>query len=158
MTRYIQKILLLTSLIAVVIKLPAKEISQPLSKPEINEFNIFSKKSFITKAVERTGAAVVTIDTQRYVEKRKFPRNSQLFLDPYFERFFGLDLPNNNQPRIEQNQGSGFIFADGLLMTNAHVVNGSDKVIVGLTNGKKLNAKVIGQDFFTDLALSLIHI
>ena len=32
-------------------------------------------------------------------------------------------------------------------MTNAHVVNGSDKVIVGLTNGKKLNAKLIGQDF-----------
>ena len=38
-------------------------------------------------------------------------------------------------------------------MTNAHVVNGSDKVIVGLTNGKKLEAKLIGQDFFTDLAV-----
>ena len=57
-------------------------------------------------------------------------------------------MPDNNQPSIEQNQGSGFIFADGLVMTNAHVVNGSDKVIVGLTNGKKLKAKVIGQDFY----------
>ena len=38
-------------------------------------------------------------------------------------------------------------------MTNAHVVNGSDKVIVGLTNGKKLKGKLIGQDFFTDLAV-----
>ena len=123
----------------------------------MNEVNIFSKKSFITKAVERTGAAVVTIDTQKYVQKRKFPRNSQLFLDPYFERFFGLDLPNDNQPRIEQNQGSGFLFADGLVMTNAHVVNGSDKVIVGLTNGKKFNAKLVGQDFFTDLAVLKIE-
>jgi S1-C subfamily serine protease len=99
----------------------------------------------------------VTIDTQRYVKKRKFPRNSQLLLDPYFERFFGLDLPNDNQSRIEQSQGSGFIFADGLIMTNAHVVNGSDKVIVGLTNGKNFDAKLIGQDFFTDLAVLKIE-
>ena len=155
--RYIQKILLVTSLITVGIRYPAKVISQPLSKPKINEVNLYSNKSFITKAVERTGAAVVTIDTQRYVKKRKFPRNSQLFLDPYFERFFGLDLPNDNRPRIEQNQGSGFIFADGLVMTNAHVVNGSDKVIVGLTNGKKFEAKLIGQDFFTDLAVLKIE-
>ena len=139
------------------IRYPAKVISQPLSEPKINEVNLYSTKSFITKAVERTGAAVVTIDTQRYVKKRKFPRNSQLFLDPYFERFFGLDSPNNNRPRIEQSQGSGFIFADGLIMTNAHVVNGSDKVIVGLTNGKKYDAKLIGQDFFTDLAVLKIE-
>ena len=111
---------------------PEKVISQPLIKPKINEVDLYSNKSFITKAVERTGAAVVTIDTQRYVKKRKFPRNSQLFIDPYFERFFGLDLPNDNLPRIEQNQGSGFIFADGLVMTNAHVVNRSDKVIICL--------------------------
>jgi len=142
--RYIQKLILIVSLIPVGITYPAKVIPQTLSKPKINEVSLFSNKSFITKAVERTGAAVVTIDTQRYLKKRNFPRNSPLFLDPYFERFFGLDLPNENQPRIEQNQGSGFIFADGLVMTNAHVVNGSDKVIVGLTNGKKINAKLIG--------------
>jgi len=155
--RYIQKLLLIFSLIPVGITYPAKVISKPLSKPKINEVSLFSNKSFITKAVERTGAAVVTIDTQRYVKKRNFPKNSQLFLDPYFERLFGLDLPNDNQPRIEQSQGSGFIFADGLVMTNAHVVNGSDKVIVGLTNGKKFNAKLIGQDFFTDLAVLKIE-
>ena len=113
--RYIQKLLLIASLITVGIRYPAKVISQSLSKPKVNEVNLYSKESFITKAVEKTGAAVVTIDTQRYVKKRKFPRNSQLFLDPYFERFFGLDLPNDNRPRIEQNQGSGFIFADGLV-------------------------------------------
>ena len=137
--------------------LPTNIISKPLIKPKINELNLYSEKSFITKAVEKTGSSVVTIDTQRYVKKRKFSRNSQLFLDPYFERFFGLDLPKENQPRIEQNQGSGFIFTDGLVMTNAHVVDGSDKVVVGLTNGKKLNAKVIGQDFFTDIAVLKIE-
>ena len=132
-------------------------ISKSFSKPKINEVNTYSSKSFITDAVEKTGSSVVTIDTQRFIKKREFPRNSPIFLDPYFERFFGLDLPYENQPRIEQSQGSGFIFADGLVMTNAHVVNRSDKVIVGLTNGKKYNAKLIGQDFFTDLAVLKIE-
>ena len=136
---------------------PKNVISQPLTKTKINEVKVNSEKSFVSKAVEKTGPSVVTIDTQRYVKKRKFQRNSELFLDPYFERFFGLDLPYDNQPRIEQGQGSGFIFADGLVMTNSHVVNGSDKVIVGLTDGKKYNAKLIGEDFFTDLAVLKIE-
>ncbi len=149
--------LFLSSAIALGILYPTNVIAQSLINTKLNEINNYSSKSFITKAVERTGSSVVTIDTQRYVKKRKFQRNSQIFLDPYFERFFGLDLPNDNQPKIEQSQGSGFIFADGLVMTNAHVVNGSDKVIVGLTNGKKLNAKLIGQDFFTDIAVLKIE-
>ena len=149
--------LFLSTAITLGILYPTNVISQSLINTKLNELNNYSNKSFITKAVEKTGSSVVTIDTQRYVKKRQFQRNSQLFLDPYFERFFGLDFPKDNQPRIEQSQGSGFIFADGLVMTNAHVVNGSDKVIVGLTNGKKLNAKLIGQDFFTDLAVLKIE-
>ena len=146
---------LISSVISIGILYPINLISQPLISPKINRVNEYSNKSFITKAVEKTGPSVVTIETERYVKKRKLPRGSQIFLDPYFERFFGLDLPYENRPRVEQNQGSGFIFADGLVMTNAHVVNGSDKVIVGLTNGKKINAKLIGQDSFTDLLLSI---
>jgi len=152
-----QKQLLITSIITMGILCPTNVISQPSAKPRIYAENILPKKSFISKAIEKTGSSVVTIDTQRYVKKRKFPRNSQLFIDPYFERFFGLDLDNYNQPRIEQSQGSGFIFADGLVMTNAHVVNKSDRVIVGLNNGKKFKAKLIGQDFFTDLAVLKIE-
>ena len=136
---------------------PPNAVSQQLLNPKFNESNKYSNKSFITKAVEKTGPSVVTIETQRIVKKRKFPKDSQIFLDPFFERFFGLDLPNENQPSIEQSQGSGFIFADGLIMTNAHVVNGSDKVIVGLTNGKKLQGQLIGKDFFTDLAVLKIE-
>ena len=155
--RFNQKILIFSSAISISIFCPSNTISQPLINSKLNDINQFPSKSFITKAVEKTGSSVVTIDTQRYVKKRKFQNNSQLFLDPYFERFFGLDLPYNNQPRIEQSQGSGFIFADGLVMTNAHVVNGSDKVVIGLTNGKKFSGKLIGQDFFTDLAVLKIE-
>ena len=128
-------------------------ISQPIVNQNLNEESKISNISFITKAVKKTGASVVTIDTQRFVENRQFSRDSRIFLDPYFERFFGLQLPPENQPRIEQSQGSGFIFGDGLVMTNAHVVNGSKKLIIGLSNGKKYKGKLIGQDLLTDLAV-----
>ncbi len=131
----------------------AKVISQPILNQNLNEESKISNISFITKAVKKTGASVVTIDTQRFVENRQFSRDSRIFLDPYFERFFGLQLPPENQPRIEQSQGSGFIFEDGLVMTNAHVVNRSQKLIVGLSNGTKYKGKLIGQDLLTDLAI-----
>ena len=100
------KQLLIPSLIGLFFAYPTNLISQPLTKPKLNEVNIFSKKSFITKAVEKTGSSVVTIDTQRYIKKRKFPRNSQLFIDPYFERFFGFDFPEANLiQKIFQNMG-----------------------------------------------------
>ena len=134
---------------------PSTVLSQPSINEKLNGINQNSKKSFITEAVEKTGPSVVTIDTQRFVKTKKFSKDPEL--DKYFEKLFGLNLPNDNQPRIEQNQGSGFIFADGLVITNAHVINGSDKVVIGLTNGKKLNGKVIGQDFFTDLAVLRIE-
>ena len=113
----------------------------------------YSKKSFITEAIEKTGPSVVTIDTQKLIRQRKSPKNSRIFIDPYFDKFFNLPLPYENQPRIEQSQGSGFIFDDGLVITNAHVVNGSEKLIVGLSNGEKFRGKLIGQDTITDLAI-----
>ncbi|WP_225867089.1 trypsin-like peptidase domain-containing protein [Prochlorococcus marinus] len=128
-------------------------ISQPIRNQTLDEKSKIANISFITKAIKKTGASVVTIDTQRLVKNKQFSRDSGIFIDPYFERFFGLQLPREYQPRIEQSQGSGFIFEDGLVMTNAHVVNGSKKVIVGLSNGTKYEGKLIGQDSLTDLAV-----
>ena len=151
-----KKLLLASALILGIIS-DSNVIPQPLFNENLYENSKYSNKSFITKAIEKTGASVVTIDSQRYVKQRRFSKDSRIFIDPYFERFFGLQLPYDNQPRIEQSQGSGFIFADGLVMTNAHVVNGSDQLIVGLKNGKKLKGKLVGQDFFTDLAVIKIE-
>jgi len=128
-------------------------ISQPIVNQTFDEESKISKKSFITKAIKKTGASVVTIDTQRFVKNKQLSRDSRIFIDPYFERFFGLQLPRENQPRLEQSQGSGFIFGDGLVMTNAHVVNRSEKLIVGLSNGKKYKGELIGQDLLTDIAV-----
>ena len=151
------KKLLLSSVATIGIICAPNVISKPLINTELNKINSYSNESFITKAVEKTGSSVVTIETQKYIKKRNLSSNSPLFLDPYFERFFGLNSPDDIPRTIENSQGSGFIFADGLVMTNAHVVNESDRVIVGLTNGKKFKAKLIGQDFFTDIALLKIE-
>ena len=104
--------------------------SQPSFISNFNPITRKSSGSFVTQAVEKTGASVVTIDTEKIVKQSKFPGNSRILIDPYFERFFPFKLPHENIPEIQQGQGSGFIFMDGL-WTNAHVVNGSDKVIVG---------------------------
>ena len=128
-------------------------ISQPIISQNVEKESKITNTSFITKAIKKTGASVVTIETQRFVRNKNFSRDSRIFIDPYFERFFGLQLPRESQPRIEQSQGSGFIFGDGLVMTNAHVVNGSEKLVVGLSNGTKYKGNLIGQDLLTDIAV-----
>ncbi len=131
----------------------SKVISKQNNNSNLLKNTQISSNSFITDAIRKTGDSVVTIETQRFVRKKQFSRDSRIFLDPYFERFFGIQPLYEDQPRIEQSQGSGFIFRDGLIMTNAHVVNGSEKLIVGLSTGKKFRGKLIGQDLLTDLAV-----
>jgi serine protease Do len=71
--------------------------------------------------------------------------------DDFFERFFG-DMP---QRQFKQKSlGSGFIIShDGYIFTNNHVVEQADKIIVKLSDGKEYEAKVIGKDAKTDIAL-----
>tara|TARA_Y100000589_G_C27141851_1_gene625065 strand:+ start:152 stop:1309 length:1158 start_codon:yes stop_codon:yes gene_type:complete len=152
---FISKKLILSAAIGIATNISTFEA---LSNPQIPISNNFkniinTKKSFITLAIEKAGPSVVTIENQRLVKRQVISKESSIFFDPYFERFFGLRLPKETKPRIEQSQGSGFIFADGLVITNAHVISNSEKIIVGLTDGRKFNGKVIGQDTISDLAI-----
>ena len=130
-----------------------KGISKPLFYPSFKKEVLTTSSSFITKAIEKTGNSVVTIDAQRLIKSRRISRDSRIFLEPYFEKLLGLELPYEIEPRIENSQGSGFIFDDGLIMTNAHVINNSEKLIVGLSNGQKFRGEVIGKDLLTDIAV-----
>jgi len=131
-----------------------KALSTPLPQTNNNYQNIVGiRKSFITSAIEKAGPSVVTIENQRLIKSKAISNESSILLDPYFERFFGIRLPKEMEPRIEQSQGSGFIFADGLVITNAHVVSNSDKIIIGLTDGRKFKGQVIGEDSISDLAI-----
>ncbi|MEY3462933.1 MAG: hypothetical protein RLZZ468_711 [Cyanobacteriota bacterium] len=117
---------------------------------------VLGRQSFVAAAVRRAGPAVVTIDTERTVVQQGsmggLPRG--LLNDPLFRQFFGLPQIAPPQQRTERGSGSGFIFqADGLLLTNAHVVEKSDRVTVGLQDGRRVQGSVVGLDRLTDIAV-----
>ena len=119
---------------------------------------VLSRQSFVAEAVRRTGPAVVTIDTERTVV---VPGRQSLppfpFMDPMLRQFFGLPQGGGAIPpsqRTERGQGSGFLYdSTGLLLTNAHVVEGSTRVMVGLSDGRRVEGTVVGADRVTDLAV-----
>jgi Do/DeqQ family serine protease len=102
-------------------------------------------------AVARVSPAVVTVR----VEKRASVEPTSGFPDdPFFRRFFGDRLPAPGAQPRERGLGSGVITtADGQIVTNAHVVDGADRVRVVLTDGREYDAKVVGVDTPTDLAV-----
>lgn len=80
------------------------------------------------------------------------------FGDDFINKFFGFPPGRQMQPQPQVGQGSGFIVsADGLIMTNNHVVRGADKIEVTLNDGQVRQAKLVGTDPRTDLALVKIE-
>ena len=126
----------------------------PGSAPQLQGLG---RQSFVAAAVRRAGPSIVTIDTERTVQVSGSGMGlpAPLLNDPFFRQFFGL--PQFSVPpsqRVERGQGSGFIFEpNGLILTNAHVVANSDKVIVGLQDGRRIEGTVVGLDPITDLAV-----
>lgn len=119
-----------------------------------------------TDLVEQVGPSVVNIRTLEKVRPDDAADGApDAEMQEFFRRFFGVPLPNmpkqaprQNRPRAEEAQprgvGSGFILtADGYIMTNAHVVEGADEVVVTLTDKREFKAKIVGADKRTDVAL-----
>lgn len=110
--------------------------------------------NFVTQVVNKVGPAVVRIDSSRTV-------NSQLpdeFNDPAFRQFFGSRVPIPQERQVKRGSGSGFIIKDdGLVLTNAHVVDGADAVKVTLKDGRSYQGKVLGKDTLTDVAVIKIQ-
>jgi serine protease Do len=120
---------------------------------------------------ETNGPSVVNIRTLAKVSSRAGGGNLEGMdeeMQEFFRRFFGdriPGVPRGNGPRnapnapqeereVPRGVGSGFILsADGFIMTNAHVVDGADEVIVTLTDKRELKAKIIGADKRTDVAV-----
>ena len=99
--------------------------------------------------LERVLPSVVNIATRSRVRVQDNP----LFQDPFFRRFFGVpDMPRERQT---QSLGSGVIIdaEHGYVLTNNHVVDKADEITVTLTDGRSVNAKLVGKDSETDVAL-----
>ncbi|HET6563903.1 MAG TPA: DegQ family serine endoprotease, partial [Xanthomonadales bacterium] len=114
-----------------------------------------------TELVEKAGPAVVNIQVTQF-GNRVLPGESDQTQSPYddqevpefFRRFFGPQGdPNAPQPD-RRGLGSGFIFEDdGYIITNHHVVDGADQIIVRLADRREFEAELIGSDQQSDIAL-----
>jgi serine protease Do len=105
--------------------------------------------------VEQNGPAVVNISTTARVhtqaQELQIPGEPG---DPFYEFFRRFQMPQPQGDQIRRGVGSGFIVsADGYILTNAHVVDDASEVTVKLTDNREFNAKVIGADKRTDVAL-----
>ncbi len=121
-----------------------KETSQPANLPGMPSEGAVSYAA----AVDIAAPAVVNIYTTKVITRRATP----FFDDPFFRRFFG------NPPRPRQQRqtslGSGVIVNDeGYILTNNHVIDGSDEILVALHDERTVEATVIGTDPETDLAV-----
>ncbi len=111
--------------------------------------------NFVIQVVEKVGPAVVRINASRTVT-RQVP--DALNNNPLFREFFGSQFPNQPSERVERGTGSGFIInSDGHILTNAHVVDGADRVNVTLKDGRSFEGKVMGTDPVTDVAVIKIE-
>ncbi len=127
-----------------------------------------------TELVEQVGPSVVNIRTMERVAARPSAGSGNSGnLDEEMQEFFrrfgipmpgvprGTPRPNRPQPQDDEQPrgvGSGFILtADGFIMTNAHVVDGADEVLVTLTDKREFKAKIIGADKRTDVAVVKIE-
>jgi len=94
-----------------------------------------------TDAAERTVNAVVHVTTEADVQRQ----------DPFAGFFWGY---RQTQPQVQRGAGSGVIMSDdGYIVTNNHVVEGADRILVHLNDKRQFQAKVIGRDPSTDIAL-----
>ncbi|MBI4968270.1 MAG: DegQ family serine endoprotease [Rhodospirillales bacterium] len=129
--------------------LPAWAQSVPQSRDQI-------RFSFAPLA-KQTAPAVVNIYTRKVVQTRQMV--SPFMNDPFFQRFFGeqfgMGMP---QERIQRSLGSGVIVgAEGVIVTNHHVIKDSDEITVVLSDRREFEAQLVGSDERTDLAVLRIQ-
>jgi serine protease Do len=117
-----------------------------------------------TELVEEASPAVVNISTRQNLPQREVAIQGQMpdleGLPPMFREFFERNIPQvprgpgGGRQREAQSLGSGFIISDdGYVLTNNHVVADADEIIVRLSDRSELEAKLIGADPRTDVAL-----
>jgi len=102
--------------------------------------------------VSRVAPAVVTVRSERRV---RAPQQHPFMNDPFFRDFFGDRMPQMpQQPRRRQGLGSGVIVSnDGYILTNHHVIDGAEQIRIELSDRRTLNAKLVGSDQPSDLAV-----
>jgi serine protease Do len=128
-----------------------------LSQPDVSAAKAVSP-DFVALA-KKVNPTVVNIRTAKNIKPKQRVRRPQQqnpfgnnFFDDFFNRY--LDEMPQQRPRREQSLGTGFIISsDGYIITNNHVVNGADEVMVKLSDGREVKGEIKGSDEKVDLAL-----
>lgn len=134
-------------LLAVAAALPAAAQTQvvPSSREQI--------RLTFAPVARQVAPAVVNIYTKRVVRAAVSP----MFADPFFRRFFG-DVPGMSQERVQRSLGSGvMIGTEGTVVTNHHVIKDADEVTVILSDRREFEARIVGSDERSDLAVLKIE-
>lgn len=117
-----------------------------------------------TQLAEENSPVVVNISTSKKIKRPNVPQ-FQGMPEELLRYFFGIPgfqgQPDRNAPQMQQevhSLGSGFIISkDGYILTNNHVIDGADDIMVRMRNRKELKAEVVGADPRTDVALLKIE-
>ncbi len=128
------------------------QLTQPASQ---SNTAVMSPVISYADAVASAFTSVVTIYTSKQVKQKTHP----LLNDPIFNQLFGDQLERRQRSRTETNLGSGVIIsADGYVITNQHVIDGADEILVLLSDGRGSQAELVGEDKETDIAILRIPI
>ena len=141
---------------ASLMSLPAARAAAPVAAPTVTGLPDFAD------LVDKVGPAVVNIRTTERVRLDQGGPDEEM--QEFLRRFFGGQMAPRGrrggpsempqEERVQRGVGSGFIISDdGYVMTNAHVVEGADEVVVTLTDRREFKAKVLGSDARSDVAL-----
>jgi Do/DeqQ family serine protease len=130
-------VFLVFSTVCVAIGLPAFTENQPMPS--------------LAPMLERSMPAVVNISTSTSIEGRENP----LLQDPFFRQFFNIPKQQSRPQQQQNSLGSGVIIDSdqGYVLTNNHVIDKADKIKVTLTDGRQLNAELVGTDPEADVAI-----
>lgn len=121
-----------------------------------------------TSLVDKTGPAVVNIQVTKFGTRSQLSdrqsdgqaepgQGQQQEIPPFLRRYFGVPDTPGDQPD-QQGTGSGFIYSsDGYVMTNHHVIEGADQIIVRLADRREFEAELIGSDDASDIAVLKIE-
>ena len=107
--------------------------------------------SSYAEIVSKVAPAVVTIHSS---QRARQPQQYPFMDDPFFRQFFGN--PSQSQPPVERRQGLGsgvIIDANGYIVTNHHVIDGAEQIKVDLYDNRSLDARLVGADPPSDLAV-----